>query len=357
MTGNLTLPTTQIANLNLVNNLNANGQGSFGNGYYDLFNYSGNLTGSPSTAFGLGTGAKTYAYSTVSAGSINELILQVSVPALTWTGLNNGSGTADSGWNLTSTNWSNNTNNAAQAYVDGSIVTFGDANAVSGGSISNSSVTLNAVFSPASITFSNSAVNYTISGSGSIAGTTGITMNGTGVVGLQTGNSFTGPVLVNAGAVNISSSAALGNSSGATVASGAVLQLQGGITTTAVPLVLNGGGLAANPAGALNNAGGNNTYSGAISLASPAAVASTAGTLTLSGGVATAGNLLTVAGPGTTNVAGQPISGSGGVFVTGSGAWSSRWRTTTPGQRRSTAPPRCNWPPRRPFPPTPRRAT
>ncbi len=52
VSGNLTLPSTQIANLNLLNNNNANGKGSIGSGYYDLFNYTGSLTGNPSTAFG-----------------------------------------------------------------------------------------------------------------------------------------------------------------------------------------------------------------------------------------------------------------------------------------------------------------
>ena len=52
VTGNLAPPSTQIANLNL--------NGSFGNGYYDLFNYQRTLTGSPSAAFGTGTGAETY---------------------------------------------------------------------------------------------------------------------------------------------------------------------------------------------------------------------------------------------------------------------------------------------------------
>src|SRR5208283_1628893 len=113
---------------------------------------------------------------------------------------------------------------------------------------------LGSIVSPTSITFSNSAVNYTISGGGGISGPTGITMNGTGLVNLQTANSFTSPVAINAGALNISNAAALGNSSGAIVASGAALQIQGGITTTnAVPLTLNGTGLAASPAGALSS--------------------------------------------------------------------------------------------------------
>jgi fibronectin-binding autotransporter adhesin len=315
--GNLMLPSSQIANLNLVNNNNANGQGSLGNGFYDLFNYSGTLVGSPAAAFGVGSGNKTWSFTTV-AGSPNELILLISTLSLNWTGVSGGTGAADSGWNLTSTNWSNNATNSAQAYFDGAKVSFGDMNAVSGGPILNPNVTLNSVFAPASITFSNSAVNYTISGSGSIAGPTGITMNGTGVVSLQTANSFSGPVTIDAGAINIANSGALGNSSGVTVAGGGALQFQGGFAANGVGLFLNGAGLAANPAGALDNVAGSNIYGGAITLESPAAIDSTSGTLMLTGGIVNGGNLLTVGGTGATLLSGN-LSGSGGLTLSGAG--------------------------------------
>ena len=45
--GNLTLPASGL-NLSLLNNGNAGGLGSAGNGYYELFSYSGVLSGSPS---------------------------------------------------------------------------------------------------------------------------------------------------------------------------------------------------------------------------------------------------------------------------------------------------------------------
>ena len=169
------------------------------------------------------------------------------------------------------------------------------------------------------MTFSNSAVNYTVNGTAGIAGATGITMNGAGVVFLQNGNSFTGPVAINAGVINISNSGALGLASIATVAAGAALQIQGGITTAAaVPLVLNGAGLASNPAGALDNVSGANTYSGAITLASASAIAATAGTLTLSGPVAASGYPLTIGGGGAIAAAGA-FTADGGLTVNAAG--------------------------------------
>ena len=237
--GNLTLPSFQISGFNILNNSNANGQGSLGSGYYDLFNYTGTLNGNPTQAFGSGSGAKQYSFSTVS-GATNELLLQISILSLNWTGQDNGNGATDSAWNTTSTNWANGSTPAA--YADGAVVTFGDTNPVTGHAVANSSVVLNSTFAPTSITFSNSAVNYTISGGGGITGATGITLNGTGMVSLQTANSFTSPVSINAGVLNVTNAAALGNASGVTVASGAALQLQGNVSTSnAIPLALNGG--------------------------------------------------------------------------------------------------------------------
>jgi fibronectin-binding autotransporter adhesin len=315
--GALNLPSSQIAALNLINNNNNGGQGSIGTGYYDLFNYYGALNGSASTAFGSGAGAKVYTF-TNQGSNPSQLILQITIEALHWTGMTGGTGAADGGWNLTSTNWSNDANNAAIAYADGAVVNFGDINPVTGGSISNSNITLNSTFAPTSITFSNSAVNYSISGIGGITGATGITLNGTGIVTLATANSFTSPVAINSGALTIANAAALGNSSAVIVANGAALQIQGGINSNSVPLTLNGAGLAASPAGALDNLSGNNNYSGAVSLASSATIASSSGTLTLSGGIANNGNLLTTTGTGTIVVA-APATGGGGLTQAGPG--------------------------------------
>ena len=172
------------------------------------------------------------------------------------------------------------------------------------------------------MTFSNSAVNYTVNGTAGITGATGITMNGAGVVFLQNGNSFTGPVAINAGALNISNSGALGLAASATVAAGAALQIQGGIATAAaVPLVLNGAGVAFSPAGALNNVSGANIYTGAITLAGASAITATAGTLTLSGPVAASGYPLTIGGGGAIAAAGA-FTADGGLTVNAGGGGS-----------------------------------
>ena len=109
-TGNVTLPSTQIANLTITDNHGANGQGSFGNGFYDLLNYSGSLIGeAPQRHSAAQHGARrtTPWYSTI-VGSPNELVLQITVLSLNWTGLSGGTGAANSSWDTVSTNWSNN---------------------------------------------------------------------------------------------------------------------------------------------------------------------------------------------------------------------------------------------------------
>ena len=166
--------------------------------------------------------------------------MQVSILSLSW------AGTASSSWDTAgSTNWANGS--TATSYLDGANVTFSDTNSLTGGAITNSNVVVQAAgVQPNSVTFSNNAVNYTLSNAGGtagIAGTTGIVLNGNGTVNLTSPNSFQGQVSINSGILNITNSAALGNSAGVSVASGGALQMQGNIGLGAIPLSLNGSGV------------------------------------------------------------------------------------------------------------------
>ena len=313
--GSLTLPSSGLS-LNVVDNADNGGLGSLGSGLYELFAYTGGVSGfSAANTFSTPSGL-TYTFS----NPPGQIDVAISGQVLTWSSQTGGSGANDSGWNNTSTNWATGSHNAS-SYSDGSVVKFSDSNGVTGSLITSSTVTINADVAPASVTFSNSSVNYTVNGTAGITGVTGITLNGTGLVSLQSANSFTGPVAINAGALDIASNGALGNSSssasGVTVASGAALQIQGGITTAAVPLGLNGAGLAASPAGALNNTSDANTYTGAITLDSASTITASAGTLTL-GGVIGANYPLTVNGPGAVTAA-NTLTAGGGLTIAASG--------------------------------------
>jgi autotransporter-associated beta strand protein len=134
--------------------------------------------------------------------------------AFTW---NNAS--ANNLWDTTSSNWNNGAGNAPDANDAG--VIFNDSN---GGS-SNYAVTLNATVSPFSVTVNNSSNNYTISGTGSIAGaTTTLTKLGSDVLTLSnTGtNTYGGGTTVSAGTLLIAAAGALPAASNVTVTGGTV---------------------------------------------------------------------------------------------------------------------------------------
>ena len=316
---------------------------------YDLFNYAG-ADLAPSRSGGtLSFAGGTLAVSSPASGGLppadqltlvdiagsggnpNMIELMVTVPGpLTWTGATNGN------WDSATTNWAASSPVAPTQYVDGSTVTFADKNPITNANVVNSNITITpAQVNPASIIFTNSAVNYSFSG-GSIGGASGgVTLNGTGSVTLNNNNTFIGAVAVNAGQLILGQAAALGNTPSVTVASGAglVLNNTSGNSRTfstpaagsgTIPLSLGGAGVAASPAGALESLAGNNTYNGAITLTAPTTINSASAALgdglTLGGTISTtAGNFgLTFTGAGNTTTSGA-ISGGGGLTMAGAG--------------------------------------
>lgn len=111
--------------------------------------------------------------------------------SITWNNSGGGGGDGQS-WDVTSFNW-NNGGYTPTVYTDGDQVTFSDTNN------GNYAVTLNTTVSPGSLTFNNSAGNYLISGTGSIAGTTSLVKSGSGTLTLKTANTYTGGTTLNAG--------------------------------------------------------------------------------------------------------------------------------------------------------------
>ena len=315
--GNLTLPASGLT-VSLLNNSGAGGFGSLGSGYYELFAYTGTLSGSTASTF-TAPGKQVVVTNQINEPAApNQIDVQVvSVVNFNWTGVNSG-GAANSSWDTTqtSTNWYNSTTGTAAYYQDGANVTFSDSNSVTGGTVSNAKVVIQASgVQPNLVTFNNNAVNYTLSNSSGtvgIAGTTGIVKSGSGTVFLQSANSFQGPVAVNGGILNISNAAALGVSSSVSVASGASLQLQGGLALSAMPLSLAGSGTTASPA-ALDSLSGTNSWAGLVTLSGSSTIAAAAGQLTLAGGVNNGGYPLRIGGAGTINV--PNISGSGGLTI------------------------------------------
>ena len=369
---NLTLDATTTISVDPVNLVSG--------GVYPLLVYGGAYSGpapatiTPTIGNGL-TGTLSW--------SAKTLVLTVggtatSADTLRWSGLA-GTGTWDIN-NSVNTNW-NDTTTVPSYYQElllGNPVQFEDSQITA-----DQTVTLNSIVNPMSLIASNSLNRYTVSGSGTIGGATGLTKLGTNTFTLATLNTYFGPTIVNEGVLALSGLGTLGRESPLTLSGGMVdlggLSASVGpvniITAPASGITLQNGNLTGSSyvaslesgtatvtanllgAGTLTKFGvgtlvlsGSNTYSGATTLSagiltitSNGAINSTAGqltigntitnaTLTISGGTVNAksgdvyvGTVHGAAGvinisAGTLTTSGQAFFGAGGAGTNGFGA-------------------------------------
>ncbi len=132
----------------------------------------------------------------------------------------------DSAWDLshTKTNWTDLS--LSDVYLEGDTVVFNDAQNPSG----SRSVTLNNSVTPASVSVNHSTgSDYTISGSGDIGGSGGLTKAGSGKFTLSTNNTYSGGTTVNDGTLVVGHVNALGTG-GLAINSTATTQLQAGLS-------------------------------------------------------------------------------------------------------------------------------
>lgn len=175
----------------------------------------------------------------------------------------------------------------------------------------------------------NTAETLTISGR--ISGTGGLTKEGTGTLILSGGNTFAGIFKINVGVVNARHSTALGTiAAGTEVVGGAALEIQNNISISYEALALRGYGVSSG--GALRNISGTNTFGGLITLSSAGGteIQSDSGTLTMTGG--TTGNVpLVFDGSGDMVFSTAPIAGSGAITKNGSGVITLNFPNTNSG--------------------------
>jgi autotransporter-associated beta strand protein len=135
--------------------------------------------------------ARPQTFTIVVSGNAVQLVVGGNLGSLLWAGdgVNNV-------WNTSTTsNWWNLATLVKDAFYAGDQVSLDDTG-------SNSpAINLSGVLVPGSVTFSNNAKNYSLSGSGQIAGGSLLTVAGTGKVTILTSNAFTGSVLVNGGGI------------------------------------------------------------------------------------------------------------------------------------------------------------
>ena len=155
-------------------------------GSYTLATYTGSLTGGPGNLTHEGLVGLPVSL-TVGNGAIVLEITATRNPApVKWRG-------TGSVWDLDqSENWLLAA--APATFVTGDDVTFDASGAAA------SSVTLNQIVVPASVTLSGDA-SYTFGGSGGIGGNAGFTKSGAGILTLSTTNSHTGPTSLSGGMV------------------------------------------------------------------------------------------------------------------------------------------------------------
>jgi autotransporter-associated beta strand protein len=268
--------------------------GSFSVGVVPLIHYSGTIQGSGSfnTNIVAPRGVMATVSNSVSSSTVYAVITSVGA-GIVWTGT---SGVSPNLWDIaTSTNWliSASPTTYQQAVTPGDAVTFND--------LGSGLVTLNTNVSPASVTISNNAVNYTFSGSGHIAGSTGLTKQDTGTATMSyAGNTYTGNTVISNGVLRLGVANAVpgGPGYGNTTVNGA-LDLS---TFSDTVNNLSGSGTVDTVAGGTPTLTVSNsaatTFSGAVKNTAGALnlVKTGTGTLTLTGSNTFSGNLFANAG-------------------------------------------------------------
>ena len=210
---------------NAIVNISPTGLAS---GTYDLLNY-GNGPSFAATAanFTLGTSAPNGFLWTLTTTASTNGQLDLTVQQLfAWTGHpgGNGTGTGLDLWDTSTTNWANGTPATAVAFVNASPVSFGDTNPIPGDSAfpPDGSVTIvSGGVTPASVTFSNSAVAYTLSNQGGdtsstagISGSASVLVAGGGQVTFTGKNTYSGSTTISGGStLNFTNGNQLGNGS------------------------------------------------------------------------------------------------------------------------------------------------
>ncbi len=175
------------------------------------------------------TGSGGFVIGSLPSGMAATIVTNAGAIALNVTTINmpRWDGQAGGNWDLGLTaNWVNIGTGLSAVYNQGNPVLFNDA------ALGTTTVNLTTTVTPGALQFANDLVPYTVTGSGKISGTTGLTKSGAAVATIANtgGNTFTGPVVINGGTLSVASLANGGSPSaiGASSASPTNLVLANG---------------------------------------------------------------------------------------------------------------------------------
>jgi fibronectin-binding autotransporter adhesin len=240
VSGGVTLAGTNTVQLDFVNGLPST------NGYYTLIRYSGTLSGG---AGNLQLSQATRMTAALDDSAPGEIRVRFSGAGsnLTW----RGDGGANQ-WDLSvSTNWVNGA--GGDVFVQGDSVIFDDTGS------SNTAVALIGSIAPVAVIVSNT-LSYSLAGSGSVIGGTGLVKDGPGVLVISSDNTFTGASRVVSGTLQLG----IGGNSGSVggpIANDAALTINRSDYLTFTNSI-SGTGNVRKTGGSTMRIYGNNTYSG-----------------------------------------------------------------------------------------------
>ncbi len=287
VTNTLTTPTSGMVTLNVS-------AGTLTLGTYDLIQY-GTLAGGGVSGFTLGSATlgnnETASLGTVTTNGVNDVVLIVTGSVDQFTGVNGTDFSTAADMNFRST-----TTGAAVNFANGDLVLFDDT-----AKANSTTLNLGTAVAPASTTFNNSSLAYSINSTGGfgIGGTGTLVKNGTAALTINTSNTYTGGTTLNAGTLNVGNAAAL--STGPLTINGGTLDNTSGAT-----LQLSNSAIAVTNSFTFGGSGQLNTGNAAITLSNnPTVTVNGANQLFINGAISGTSSL-TLAGPGTTTL--QTIS-------------------------------------------------